>query len=175
VSLDRDSYAFGDEFRFVLRLEALVPSRVPVRVSIAETEPSDPGMSYEWRGMGISMDLRSPNHYTVIVGLLELYGSKEVPGSEVELKKGEWVELKGKARMEWTNLPRTTLPPDEEKWVLQLPLRDVQEFSAIALAHRGQGYYFDAATRRETRVCHPGEQSASGIPVHITVTPKATH
>jgi hypothetical protein len=77
--------------------------------------------------------------------------------------------------MGWANLPPKTLPPEEEKWVLQLPLRNSQEFSAIALARRDEGYHFDAATRRETRVCHAGEQSGAGIPVHFTVTPKATN
>lgn len=168
LSLDRDSYAFGDEFKFVLRLEALLPTRVPVGASIAEAEPSDPEMSYEWRHMGVFLELRTPNYHPVELGLLSLYGSKEVPGSEVELKKGEWIELRGKARMEWPS------PSNADKWDLQLPLRDSQEFSAMALARRGEGHHFDAATRRETRVCHPAEQSATR-PVHLTVAPEATH
>lgn len=50
-----------------------------VRASIGEAEAPDSEVSYEWRPTGISMELRSPNHRTVVVGLLELYGSKEKP------------------------------------------------------------------------------------------------
>jgi hypothetical protein len=171
VSLDRDSYAFGDEFVFVLRLEALYPTRVPVRASLAEIEPSDPDVSYEWRSMGLSLELRSPTHSTVLVGLLGLYGSKDTPGSEIDLKAGEWIEVRGKARMKWANLPRGTLPPSEEKYVLRLPLKSAQEFDARAFASRGQGFRYDAESRQESRVCHSAEQSFGADPVHVTVTP----
>ena len=50
--LDRDSYVFGDEFTFILRVEALRPTRVQVSTSMAEIEPSDPKVSYEWRRSG---------------------------------------------------------------------------------------------------------------------------
>jgi hypothetical protein len=173
--LDRDSYVFGDEFTFTLRLEALYPTTVAVRGSIAEIEPSDPESDYEWRPMGISLELWSPNHYVVEVGLLQLYGSKDVPGSEIELKTGEWIELHGKARMEWTNSPPGpgSFPHREEKLVLPLPLKHPQEFRASALIGRGQGYWFDAQTRQETRVCHPAEQSLSSHTT-VTVVPKRT-
>ena len=171
VSLDRASYAFGDEFIFVLRLTAVYPTRVPVRASLAEIEPSDPDVSYEWRPMGFSVELRSPTHSPVLVGLLQLYGSKDIPGSEIELKAGEWIEVRGKARMKWANPPRGTLPPSEEKYALRLPLKTAQEFDARGFVVRGQGFRYDAASRQETRVCHSAEQSFGANPVHVTVTP----
>lgn len=174
ISLDRDSYAFGDTFIFVVQLKAVYSTRVPVRTSMAEIEPSDPNRSYEWRPLGISMDMRSPTYRSFFIGLLVLYGSKEVPGSEIELKNGEWIELRGKARMEWANLPHGVLPASEEKYVLQLPLRKPQEFSAYGFASRAESYHFDAATRRETRVCHSAEESGGGNPVHVTITPNVT-
>jgi hypothetical protein len=169
LSLDRDSYVFGDEFTFIVRVGALRPTRVPVSTSMAEIEPSDPKVSYEWRPMVVSLELRSPNHYTVGMTLVQLYGSKESPASEVELKAGEWVELHGKARMEWTN----SIPGGmEEKWIL--PLKQPQQFSASAFITRGQVYRFDATTRQETRVCHPAEESSSYPPVPLRVLPKRT-
>ena len=171
LSLDRDSYVFGDEFTFIVRVGALRPTRVPVSTSMAEIEPSDPKVSYEWRPMVVSLELRSPNHYTVGMTLVQLYGSKESPASEVELKAGEWVELHGKARMEWTN----SIPGGmEEKWILPLPLKQPQQFSASAFITRGQVYRFDATTRQETRVCHPAEESSSYPPVPLRVVPKRT-
>jgi hypothetical protein len=171
LSLDRDSYAFGDEFTIVLRLKAIYPTRVPVRASMAEIEPSDPNVSYEWRSMGLSLELRSSTHQTVGVGLLQLYGSKDTPGSEIDLKTGEWIEFRGKAQMKWANLPHGTLASPEEKYVLQLPLKSAQEFDARAFAMRAQGYRYDAASRKESRVCHPAEQSSGADPVHITIIP----
>jgi hypothetical protein len=174
LSLDRGSYVFGDEFTFIVRVEALRPTRVQVSASMAEIEPPDPKVSYEWRPMGVSLELRSPNHYTVGMGLVQLYGSKEAPASEVELKTGEWVELHGKARMEWTNSLPGGFPNREEKWILPLPLKHPQQFSASAFIGRGQGYRFDATTKQETRVCHNAEQSSSYPPVPLTVVPQGT-
>ena len=171
VSLDRDSYAFGDEFIFALRLTAVYPTRVPVRASLAEIEPSDQDVSYEWRPMGFSVELRSPTHRTVLVGLLKLYGSKDIAGSEIDLKAGEWIEVRGKARMKWANPPRGTLPPSEEKYVLRLPLKTAQDFDASAFASRGESFRYEAESRQESRVCHPAEVSSGADPVHVTVTP----
>src|SRR5712671_2302657 len=91
---------------FVLEIRAIYPTRVPIRASLREIEPSDPALSYTWRPMWITMELRNPNHRTINVYLLELYGSRDAPGSEIELKAGEWIELRGKARMEWNNPPK---------------------------------------------------------------------
>lgn len=173
LSLDRDSYVFGDEFTFVLQVKALYPTRVPVRATLAEIEPSDPTISYKWRPMGITMELRSLNHRTIWIGLLQLYGSKDAPGSEIELKAGEWIEFRGKARMEWNNPPAGTLRPEEEKWVIRVPLRDVQQFTGIALAHRAGSYFYNAETRQEIQACdYPGEQSGSGEPIPFTIAPQ---
>ena len=76
--------------------------------------------------------------------------------------------------MEGTNPPQGALPVSEEKYVLQLPLKKPQEFSADGFASRAESYLFDAATRQETRVCHSNEQSERGNPVHLTITPKVT-
>ncbi len=173
VSLDRDSYTFGDEFTFVVKLEASRATTVPVRASLAEVEPVDASKSYEWRPLGISLELRSLKHRTTGMGLLRLYGSKDALGSEIELKPGESIDLRGRAKMEWSKLPHGALPPDEEKYVLPLPLRQPQEFMVDVMAIRAEGYRFDATTRRETRVCHNDEASSSLSRVHVTVTPKS--
>ena len=76
--------------------------------------------------------------------------------------------------MEWTNPRQGVLPASEEKYVLQLPLKKPQEFSACGFASRAESYHFDAATRQETRVRHSNEQSEGGNPVHLPITPKLT-
>jgi len=172
VSLDRDSYAFGDEFIFVLRVKALYTTRVPFRASLAEIEPSDPNVSYEWIPLRISVELRSLAHRPVLIPLLSLYGSKALPESEIDLKAGEWIELRGKARMNWDNLQHEVLPPPQEKSVLPLPLKRVEEFTASAFASRGEGFRYDAGTKQEFRVCHSYEQSLGADSVHVSVTPR---
>jgi hypothetical protein len=114
ISLDHDSYDMGDEFSYVLVLRAVYPTRVPIRASLAEIEPKDPKMSYEWRRLSFALDLHSPSHKTIVVGLLSLVGSKEVQGTEIELKSGEWIELRGEAKMEWSNPSAGMLMPEDE-------------------------------------------------------------
>jgi hypothetical protein len=172
VSLDRDSYAFGDEFIFVLRVKALYSTRVPFRASLAEIEPSDPNVSYEWIPLRISIELRSLAHRSVLVPLLSLYGSKALPESGIDLKAGKWIELRGKSRMKWDNLQHEVLPPAQEKNVLRLPLKRAEEFTASAFASRGDGFRYDAETKQEFRVCHSYEQSFGADSVHVSVTPR---
>jgi len=60
--------------------------------------------------------------------------------------------------MKWSNLPHGTFPPDEEKYVLPLPLRQPQELMGSCMGRaRAQGYRFDAERRQENRVCHGAE------------------
>jgi len=98
LSLDRDSYVFGDKFDFVLQLKAVYPARIPVRLSIAEIEPADPSRSYKWRPMLLWMQMSDAENREVGIRLLELYGSPDSPGSEIELKVGEWVEMRAAER-----------------------------------------------------------------------------
>jgi hypothetical protein len=172
ISLDRNAYAFGDEFSFVLKVEANRLTRIPIRASLAEVEPTDPSLSYEWHSMVTRMELRSPNRFNIWIGLLKLYGSKDIPSSEIELKPGEWVELRGKARMEWSNSTSEVVSRQDERYVIPLPLRDQQIFSANTWAIRGEGYRFDGEIKQESRMCLPVEQSGSGMPRSVTVAPK---
>ncbi len=173
LSLDRDSYVFGDEFIFVLEIKATQQTRIPVRASLANLEPVDPSVSYTWRTMGITMELHTPEHLAVRIGLLQLYGSKDVPGSEIELKPGEWIELRGKAQMEWSNPPPNTLEPGLENSVIRAPLEQAHQFSAYTLGRRAGSFRYDAQRKQEERLCdYPGEQSYSGPPAQFTVTPR---
>ena len=78
-----------------------------------------------------------------------MYGSKDTPGSEIDLKAGEWIEFRGKARMKWANSPHGTLPAS------RLPLKSAQEFDARAFAMRGEGYRYDAASRKKLESAIP--------------------
>ncbi len=173
VSLDRDSYVFGGEMNFVLQVRALYKTKVPIRASLAEIEPSDPKLSYTWRSMSISLEMRTPRYRSVVVGLVSLVGSKDLPGSEIELNEGEWIEIRGRTRMEWSNPPKSLLPANEQAFLLPTPPAKEIPFSATALTHRAGSNFYNAETRRETRLCdYPGEQSFGSNPVNVTVKPK---
>lgn len=173
VSLDRDSYIYGDEMNFVLQIRALYKTKVPIRASLTEIEPSDPKLSYTWRSMSISLEMRTPRYRSVVVGLVSLVGSKDLLGSEIELNEGEWIEIRSRTRMEWSNPPKSMLSANEQALLLPTPPTREIPFSATALAHRAGSNFYDAQTRRETRLCdYPGEQSFGSSPVGVTVKPK---
>ena len=176
VSLDRDSYAFGDEFIFVLRVKALYSTRVPFRASLAEIEPSDPNVSYEWIPLRLSVELRSLAHRTVLVPLLRLYGSKALPDSEIDLKAGEWIELRGKSRMKWDNLQHEVLPPAQGKNVLRLPLKRAGKPTAPPFPGGGGGFF--AKTRRKNKVRGaflPNKESVQAKSVTVRRPPGGKH
>jgi len=169
LSLDQDLYVFGDVFRFVLELKAVYPARVPVRASIVEIEPRDPSQSYKWREMLINMQLHDEKNKESGILLLHLYGSPDAPASEVSLKVGEWIEMRGKARMEWRN-PRSGTA---EGWFIRVPLQTAHQFSATAIEHRESSLFYDAKSRQEHRICdYPAEMSSGSTPIYFTVTPK---
>jgi hypothetical protein len=170
LSLDHDSYTFGDEFHFVLQVKAVAPTRVPVLTSLAKIEPADPSQSYKWRPMWINMLLRDANNREAGMGLLKLYGSPDSPGSEIELKAGEWVEMLGKARMQWRNPPKGIPVP---RSAIPIPLSEAQHFTVTAVEQRQGSLRYDAATKRETQLCdYPAEWSGSGVSMGLTVRPK---
>jgi len=165
LSLDRDTCMFGDDFTFVLQLKALYPARVPVRASIADVEPTDASQSYKWRPMLLWMQLSDADNREAGIKLLELYGSPDSPGSEIELKVGEWVEMRGRARMEWKNPRPGTLQ-------LRVPARTAQLLQATATEQRQGSFLYDASTGQENQICdHPAEWSSRGVPFLLTVTP----
>jgi len=170
ISLDRDSYTVGDEFLFTLRLDALHPTWIPIRVSIADVEPSDPSRSYKWRPMYINMELSTADKQEAGMRLLTLYGSSDTPRSEIALKRGEWVEMRGKARMEWGD-PRQGSP----SYVTAVPRQGPRQFSAIARETRQGSFWYDVTTKQEDQLCDfPAEESRVGPPAYFMLSPKAS-
>jgi len=161
LTLDRDSYTVGDEFTFTLRLEAVKSVWVPVRPSIADVEPSDPLRSYKYRPMYIGMELDTADHKRAGMTLLTLYGSPDTPGSEILLKRGQWVQIRANRRMQfqWSDpaLSSSSAIP--------------RQFSAIAIALRQGSFSYDATTKQEDQLCDfSAEQSAVGLPAHFTLS-----
>ena len=98
VSFDRTQYSLGQEFLCVIRVEnpEKYPTSFPRRASLGEIEPADPQASYEYRPLEIWLLLEDSQSRAIHVRLWTLYGSAASPGSEVELRQGQWINLKGK-------------------------------------------------------------------------------
>ncbi|MGB7283603.1 MAG: hypothetical protein WBE13_15155 [Candidatus Acidiferrum sp.] len=102
VSLDRIEYCIGDEFRYTLevRTAGLETVKVPTVFNVADLEPDDPNVSFRYAAMEIWLGMsEESNERYLDVPLLRLYGSDEMPWTEIELKPGMSIEIRGKAKL----------------------------------------------------------------------------
>src|ERR1700722_621878 len=102
VALDRDSYRLGDEMVYTLDVRNVgkEPMSIPTRFNLADLEPDDPSADFKYAPMEISLKLRESDERYMSVLLLTLYGSDDMPWTQLEIKPGEWVEIKGKTKLE---------------------------------------------------------------------------
>jgi hypothetical protein len=149
VSLDRDSYGIGDEMAYTLDVRNVSkdPIKIPTRFNLAELEPDDPSVDFQYAPMEIWLGLHESEERNMGVLLLTLYGSDEMPWTQLEIKPGEWVEVRGKAKLE---------PADHTKQVFHLPSGANSsaplphgEVKADAGFWKGDLFYFQASTQYE--------------------------
>lgn len=108
VSLDRTEYTAGDEFNYTLEVKAgvllngAVPGiiKVPTVFNVADLEPDDPNVSFDYTAMEISLTISDELYERRLsVPLLRLYGSDEMPWTEIALIPGTSIEIRGKAKL----------------------------------------------------------------------------
>jgi hypothetical protein len=102
VSLDREAYSMGDEIVYTLdvRNVSAEPIKIPTRFNLADLEPDDPSADFQYAPMEIWLGLRESEERNMGVLLLTLYGSDDMPWTQLEIKPGEWVEIRSKAKLE---------------------------------------------------------------------------
>jgi hypothetical protein len=71
---------------------------VPLDPNLADMEPPDPKLSYEYISGGPGLDLADAAG-PISVGGLALYGSAARPGSLKEIPPGKWIRVRAKARL----------------------------------------------------------------------------
>lgn len=148
VSLDRDSYSIGDELVYTLDVRNVgkEPIKIPTRFNLADLEPDDPAADFQYAPMEIWLALLSEGRNMSVL-LLTLYGSDDMPWTQLEIKPGEWVEIRGKAKLEAT---------DQTKHVFHstygthssVPLPQ-GEVTAWMSFWKGDYFYFQARTQYE--------------------------
>jgi hypothetical protein len=128
VSLDKKEYALGDEVLYDIRVENTGESSftIPSRASPADIEPEDETLSYEYVPLEIWLRLTDSRQRGLNTKVLMLYGTKATPGTEIELKKGEWINLRGKATLRPSDDSHLDLVKQTNMPLLAAKVADVQ-------------------------------------------------
>jgi hypothetical protein len=180
LSLDKTEYALGDDVVYTVKIvnTGPAPERIAVAFNLADVEPPDPSQSYGYEPMEIWLHLSKPNQsadppLTLHTVLLTLYGSNDRPNTWFELKTGEWIEVRGRAKLEDTHATGKRILSDSSGIS---SIKDVNEqitdMKAVATSWRGDIFRFDGRTQYEYWGCRGYEASGgSGFTDPITLLP----
>jgi hypothetical protein len=149
VAMDRIEYGLGDEFSYTLavRTAGAETVRVPTVFNVADLEPDDPNVTFRYSSMEIWLGISEESRERYFsVPLVRLYGSDEMPWTEIELKPGESIEIRGKAKMK-------PLEPDGRMFgapsmgaTEDLPSGEV---GVVTSCWRGDTFYYEGSTHYE--------------------------
>jgi len=173
VSLDRAEYTIGDEFSYTLevRPSGLEPVRVPTVFNVADLEPDDPNISLRYAAMEIWLGISDESHERYFsVPLLRLYGSKEMPWTEIELKPGMSIEIRGKAKLKLVHARETLFrAPYMGSATEDMPKGDAQVGAAY---WRGETFYYEGSTHYEYQGTQcPEEMNMASLGPRIKLVP----
>lgn len=168
VLLDKTSYQIGETISYTVRLEnsGHVSYSIPLRTSIREIEPENSHADYSYSEGGLVFELRAQDAMYFTSGGLQLWGSREKPGSMIDLRPGEWVELRGETSIrDWRrvldssgNVREEAVPPGTR----------IEVALCATFISGGAEYFFNASTQEESRVCHASGTSVTGT-VKLTI------
>ena len=102
LSMDKSEYSPEDEINYTLevRVAGAETVKLPTVINLADLEPDGPDVDLNYEAIEIWLGFFEESHERYIsVPLLRLYGSEDMPWSEIELKPGMSVELRGKAKL----------------------------------------------------------------------------
>lgn len=181
VAMDKTEYRIGDEFGYTLELRTAEAEtvNVPTVLNVADLEPNEANMSFNYEAMEIWLGfseeteekyLGAPVYRFLGVPLLRLYGSDEMPWTQVELKPGMFIEIRGKAKLKSWDTER---PMDSKGRLFDAPYMGstekapTGEVRVIASCWRGDKFYYEGSTHYEypssffpeemSRVVHPNK------------------
>jgi len=173
-ALDKTAYSIGDQMIYTLRMEntGRASVRVPTRSSIADIEPEDASLSYRYEPMEIWVSLADRAGHTFVASLIVLYGSRDIPSTQLDLQPGEWIEVRGKAPLQpildrenyYAELPPSNLSAPREK------LSGLQVFVSY---WKGDILDFDARTQREQYSCTTYETASTRYGGEFSLVPSS--
>lgn len=162
AALDKAQYAVGDKMVFTLRIEntGSYPVRVPIAISVADLEPKDANVSYRYEPMEIWLRLVDREKRSLNINLVVLYGSPDEPSTQIELRPGEWIEVRGKTLL-------APIPDDGSYYAegtisdMPVPSERQSDLNAFVTFWRGDILDFNAATQLESYSCTKYEMRAT--------------
>jgi hypothetical protein len=175
VSLDKTEYAIGDDVVFTITISntSETPQRVPIAYNLADVEPPDVAEDYKYEPMEIWLHLvnytESGEKQFLSTLVLTLYGSDNRPDTQIDLKKGESIEVRGRAKLENTSASGRHFNADSEVYsTIRNVTQKIPKMTAGVFSWRGDEVRFQARTQYEFVGCLMYEMS-HGRPTGLTV------
>lgn len=159
VSMDKSEYSLGDDFSYTLevRTAGAETVKVPTVFNVADLEPDDPNVNFEYEAIEIWVGFsEESNERYLHVPLLRLYGSDEMPWTQIELRPGMSIEIRGKAKLKPVDPERLT---DSEGRLFDAPYMGSTEdlpkgeVRVVTSCWRGDKFYYEGSTHYE----YPGD------------------
>jgi hypothetical protein len=176
VSSDRTEYTIGDEFNYILevRTAGTETVKVPTVLNVADLEPEDPNVSFNYEAMEIGLDLSEESAGRFFgLPLLRLYGSDAMPGTLVEIKPGMVIEIRGKAKLMPIDPKNAPFHGVGMAATEDLPKGEVRVRTSL---WRGDKYYYDGSTHHEGwRGFCPEEEYSLEYGKKITLLSSSVH
>lgn len=186
VAMDKTEYSIGDEFSYTLELRTAGAEtvKVPTVFNVADLEPDDANVSFKYEAMEIWVGFSEETNEKYLgvpvnrffgVPLLRLYGSDEMPWTQIELKPGMSIEVRGKAKLKPFGAEG---PVDSERRFFDAPYSGSTEdlpkgeVRVITSCWRGDKFYYEGTTHYEYPSSFFPEESVSVVyPDKITLLP----
>jgi hypothetical protein len=181
VSMDKNEYRLADEFNYTLevRTAGVETVKVPTVFNVADFEPDDPNVNFKYEAIEIWLRFSESNERYLGVPLLRLYGSDEMPWTEIELKPGMSIEIRGKAKLKPWESERSM---DSGGRFFDAPYMGSSEdlpkgeVRVIAACWRGDKFYYEGSTHYEySGDFIPEEMYQVVYPNKISLLPASDH
>jgi hypothetical protein len=181
VSMDKNEYRLADEFNYTLevRTAGVETVKVPTVFNVADFEPDDPNVNFKYEAIEIWLRFSESNERYLGVPLLRLYGSDEMPWTEIELKPGMSIEIRGKAKLKPWESERSM---DSGGRFFDAPYMGSSEdlpkgeVRVIAACWRGDKFYYEGSTHYAySGDFIPEEMYQVVYPNKITLLPASDH
>jgi hypothetical protein len=179
LSLDKTEYAVGDDVIFTIAITntGSTPQRAPVAFNLADMEPPDASQNYNYQPMEIWLHLVKPSDSPGIQFFstlaLTLYGSDDRPDTQFELRKGEWIEIRGRTKLVNTSASQKRYFADSEVYSsIRNVTGKISDMTAGVFSWRGDDVHFEGRTQYEYVGCHGYEMSGGGgSSLHLDLLP----
>jgi hypothetical protein len=103
--LDRLSYKEGDSIEWEVKIEnaGSVPISLAASPHLSDLQPRDASEPFSYDETGIGLAIRTEDGRADLAHV-SVYGSHSEPGTMVTLEVGEWIRVRSRSRIEFSNM-----------------------------------------------------------------------